>query len=115
MKKGILLIGFFILLAAVALFAAVMRASTSVLPTNNTWHWNMNHPTPDPTPIQFASKNGNVEFEWKLGNPYLLKNGSGDVFLDLRVSGKAIENADRKRLNLVLVIDRSGSMGSEDK
>lgn len=115
MKKGILLIGFFILLAAVALFAAVMRGSIDVQPTNHTWHWNMNHPTPDPTPIQFASKNGNVQFEWKLGNPYLLKNGSGDVFLDLRVSGKAIENADRKRLNLVLVIDRSGSMASENK
>jgi Ca-activated chloride channel family protein len=56
-----------------------------------------------------------VLFEWKLGNPYLLKNGSGDVFLDLRVNGKPLPDVKRKQMNLVLVIDRSGSMGSENK
>ena len=70
---------------------------------------------PNTVPNVVTASNSNVRFEWKLGNPYLLKNSNGEVYLDLRVSGKALENQDRKKMNLVLVIDRSGSMASENK
>lgn len=108
MKKSIFLIGFFLFLAAVALVYAIQRrnASGGQLSTNR---------FVPPGPVTTSTGNEAVQFEWKLGNPYLLKNGDGSVFLDLRVTGKTLPNQDRKRMNLVLVIDRSGSMGSENK
>lgn len=116
MKKSTLIIGSFLVLVAITLVFALQNGIQGVTPTKHPNLWAPWHPTPpDPTPVVFAGKHGNVEFEWKLGNPYLLKGSSGDAFLDLRVTGKALENKSRKRMNLVLVIDRSGSMGSEDK
>lgn len=116
MKKSILIIGSFLLLAAITVVFALQDGIKGVNPVKRPHFWTGLHPTPpDPGPVVFASNNGNVQFEWKLGNPYLLKNGSGDVFLDLRVTGKALANKERKRMNLVLVIDRSGSMADENK
>ena len=103
MKKSILIVGSFLLIAAVALVYA-MRITTP-----QTVHSGAS----TSTQTHFAGS-GNVDFEWKLVNPYLLKGSPGDTYLELRVTGKNAA-VSRKRMNLVLVIDRSGSMGSEDK
>lgn len=110
-KKLIILSAIFVFLAATALVYSSWydpNETTSVYfpqkPLSNTVK-----------PVTLSSPGSNVVFEWKLGNPYLLKNSSGDVFLDLRVSGKPLSEVKRKQLNLVLVIDRSGSMGDENK
>jgi len=108
MKKSIFLIGFFLLLAAVALVYAIQRLNPSAGPLSV-------HRFVPGRPVTSSTTSDAVQFEWKLGNPYLLKNGDGSVFLDLRVTGKTLPNQDRKRMNLVLVVDRSGSMGSENK
>ena len=106
MKKSIFLIGSFLLLATVALVYAIQHFNGTGAPIS------VNRFIPKGQKLDPGAA---VQFEWKLGNPYLLKNGDGTVFLDLRVTGKTLPNQDRKRLNLVLVIDRSGSMGSENK
>ncbi len=115
-KKAIVIIGLFLALATVALVYTVQYLNHSdALPPVVNGHPPVTHITPPLSTGPVMAQKGNVEFEWKLGNPYLLKGGSGDVFLDLRVSGRPLKNAARKPLNLVLVIDRSGSMGSENK
>lgn len=116
MKKSTLIIGSFLLLVAVTLVFAFQNGIAIVNPANHPYLCAALRPIlPKPSPVVFASKSGNVQFEWKLGNPYLLKGGDGDAFVDLRITGKPLENQERKRMNLVLVIDRSGSMGSEGK
>jgi Ca-activated chloride channel family protein len=110
-----------ILLSAIFLFLAVTAIvySNWYCPQGDTSRHYSERVIPgtisQPKPITVSSPSSNVLFEWKLGNPYLLKNGSGDVFLDLRVNGKPLPDVKRKQMNLVLVIDRSGSMGSENK
>lgn len=119
MRKSIILIGLFFVLAAVALVYGIQYlgnpGSLHAGPTPNIPTGPVTTIDPNSVPTVVTASNSNVTFEWKLGNPYLLKNSDGDVYLDLRVSGKAVENQDRKKMNLVLVIDRSGSMGSENK
>lgn len=116
MKKSILIISSFLVLALVAFVFGFHGVNLRPNPIS------LNNPPQDPGSIPpvittdpVAVSAGNVLFEWKLGNPYLMRGAGGDVYLDLRVSGKALENQERKRMNLVLVIDRSGSMGSEYK
>lgn len=104
MRKPILIIGLFLTIALIAIVYATQFRSTI-------------------TPIPFVKRsvpgpltNGNVEFEWKLANPYLLQqDGLGDAYLDLRVTGKNLSGTERKPMNLVLVMDRSGSMADENK
>ena len=103
MRKPVLIIGLFVAIAAIAIVYAVQ--STTV------------HPNP-PLVKRVVPKQhtGNVLVEWKLANPYMVRqNGQGDAYLDLRVTGKNINSSERKPMNLVLVIDRSGSMGDENK
>jgi Ca-activated chloride channel family protein len=104
MRKPILLIGIFVTIAVIALvYATQFRPTTNFVPFVK-------------TPVSHPTTNGNVEFEWKLANPYLLRQeGLADAYLDLRVTGKTLSSSERKPLNLVLVIDRSGSMGDENK
>jgi Ca-activated chloride channel family protein len=104
MRKPILLIGIFLTIAVIAIvYATQFRPTTNFVPFVK-------------NPVAFPATKGNVEFEWKLANPYLLRqDGLGDAYLDLRVTGKAISGSERKPLNLVLVIDRSGSMADENK
>lgn len=104
MRKPLLLIGIFFMIAAIAIVYAQRRMDIA----QSSRYINQQTPLP-------VSK-GNVEFEWKLSNPYLLRtDGLNDAYLDLRVTGKALARMDRKPLNLVLVIDRSGSMADENK
>jgi len=112
-KKLILLSAVFVFLAATAL---VYSGWYDAEDTTGHYYPKTIVSTPvSPKTVTMKSPDSNVSFEWKLGNPYILKNGSGDVFLDLRVSGKPLPEIKRKQMNLVLVIDRSGSMGSENK
>ena len=108
-KKLILLSTLFAFLAITAVVYSTWSSSLGIAcdyPKKN---------LPIAKPVTLTSPNSNVQFEWKLGNPYLLQNSSGDVFLDMRVTGKPLTDVKRKQMNLVLVIDRSGSMGSENK
>lgn len=111
-KKLILLAGIFVFLAATALVYSGWYDAEET--TGHYYPKTFVSPI-SPKTVTLKSPDSNVAFEWKLGNPYLLKNGSGDVFLDLRVSGKSLSEIKRKQMNLVLVIDRSGSMASENK
>ncbi|HJZ12348.1 MAG TPA: VWA domain-containing protein [Acidobacteriota bacterium] len=113
MRKSILIIGFFLVIATVALVYAVQSLESGAIPLTIKRFI----PSLDPPAVSVlpATSESNVLFDWKLGNPYLLKGGDGNVFLDLRVTGKNQADVKRKPLNLVLVIDRSGSMGSENK
>jgi Ca-activated chloride channel family protein len=111
-KKLILLSALFVFLAATALvYSSWYGSDATVYPDPKTFF----SKSGTPKTVTLQSPESNVIFEWKLGNPYILKNSSGDVFLDLRVSGKTLSDTKRKPMNLVLVIDRSGSMGDENK
>jgi Ca-activated chloride channel family protein len=58
---------------------------------------------------------GTVTWDIKLSHPYVQKGSPGDMFLNLRIKGKEAELKERTPVNLVLVIDRSGSMGDRGK
>jgi Ca-activated chloride channel family protein len=117
MKKGILILGSFLILAAVAVLFAFQSRTQKLEPVVVKVDPVAITPASPlgTSPVPSAISKSNVLFEWRLGNPYLLRGSEGDVYLDLRVSGKALANNNRKPMNLVLVIDRSGSMGSENK
>jgi len=118
MRKSLIVIGIFVVLAAVALVFGLEQFGVGNIT-------GITHPVPpignpgtlDPNsvPNVVSNSESNIQFEWKLGNPYVYSNGTGEAFLDLRVTGKQSNSSDRKRMNLVLVIDRSGSMSSENK
>jgi Ca-activated chloride channel homolog len=102
MRKSILIIGLFLAIAAIAIVYATQSMTSKSTSLS--------------IPLHRNHSNANVEFEWKLANPYMLRQaGSGDAYLDLRVTGKTLHGTKRKPLNLVLVIDRSGSMADENK
>jgi Ca-activated chloride channel family protein len=56
-----------------------------------------------------------VTWDIKLSHPYVEKGSLRDMFLNLRIKGKEAELKERTPVNLVLVIDRSGSMGDRGK
>ena len=105
MRKPILIVGLFLAIATIALVYATQTGPTQNIPIIG------KKVIPKHTTDQ-----GNVLVEWKLANPYMLQQeGLGDAYLDLRVTGKNLSGTERKPMNLVLVIDRSGSMADEGK
>jgi len=60
-------------------------------------------------------QNGSVSWDVILNGPYVLKGSDGEVQLNLKINGKEFASPERSPLNLVLVIDRSGSMSERGK
>ncbi|HML94612.1 MAG TPA: VWA domain-containing protein [Thermodesulfobacteriota bacterium] len=58
---------------------------------------------------------GALSWDLKLGSPYVLKGGEREMLLNIRLSGKEAGPGERTPVNLVLVIDRSGSMSDRGK
>ncbi len=105
MKKPIWIVGLFIAIATIALVYATQNNSLKSGPVIGKKFI-----------PKHSNTHGNVLVEWKLANPYMFRqDGLGDAFLDLRVTGKNMAGSERKPMNLVLVIDRSGSMADEGK
>jgi Ca-activated chloride channel homolog len=63
-------------------------------------------------------KNSNtdtVSWDIKLSHPYVQRGSGGDVLLNFHIKGQEVKSAKRALINLVLVIDRSGSMSEKGK
>lgn len=58
---------------------------------------------------------GALSWDLKLGSPYVLKGGEREMLLNIKLEGKEAELRERTPVNLVLVIDRSGSMSDRGK
>ncbi len=56
-----------------------------------------------------------VKWNVSISHPYVSKGSEGEVLLNLNVEGENLRSAERAPVNLVLVIDRSGSMGDVGK
>lgn len=66
----------------------------------------------NPTPPRGQAVEWNVE----LSHPYVEMNSDGEVYLNMKITGLDIPVlTDRPALNIVLVIDRSGSMSEKGK
>lgn len=70
-------------------------------------------PQPDTQPE--GSNTGTVLWDAELSHPYIGKDSDGEVLVNFRIRGQEIKTAKRAPVNLVLVIDRSGSMAEERK
>jgi len=58
---------------------------------------------------------GAVSWDLKLGNPFVEKGEDRELLLNIRIKGKEATITERAPVNLVLVMDRSGSMGDRGK
>lgn len=66
-----------------------------------------------PQPIN--SNTGTVSWDVKSSHPYVHRGSDGEVLVNLQVKGQEIRALERAPVNLVLVIDRSGSMSEAGK
>ena len=60
-------------------------------------------------------KTDTVLWNANLSHPYITKGSDGEVLLNLNVEGRDMRSTKRAPVNLVLVIDRSGSMSDVGK
>ena len=68
------------------------------------------------TPVTATTTNAPVRVEASLEHQTLMAGADGETFLRVALTGEALPiTTDRAAVGLTLVIDRSGSMGSEDK
>jgi Ca-activated chloride channel family protein len=58
---------------------------------------------------------GALSWDIRLGSPYVLKGGEREMLLNIKLRGKEAVLSERTPVNLVLVIDRSGSMSDRGK
>ena len=56
---------------------------------------------------------GTIQVTGSLNNPYILKNGSKDVYLEVTMLAGDSRKHERPPLNIAVVIDRSGSMSGK--
>lgn len=68
-----------------------------------------------PQPKHTSSNTGTVSWDAKLSHPYVHKGSNGDVLVNFQIKGQEIKSSERAPVNLVLVIDRSGSMSEAGK
>jgi Ca-activated chloride channel family protein len=66
---------------------------------------------PKPT----GSSDGSLRWDLKLANPYLLQGTNDELVLNLNITGEEYTVKERPPVNLVLVLDRSGSMSERGK
>ena len=66
---------------------------------------------PKPT----GSSDGSLRWDLKLANPYVLQGTNNELVLNLHIRGEEIIVGERPPMNLVLVLDRSGSMSERGK
>jgi Ca-activated chloride channel family protein len=66
-------------------------------------------PAPNPSPPPDSAKPGSLTLSGRFSHPYVMP-GSTDVFATLEVSAIDLPGEQRAPVNLVLAIDRSGSM-----
>ncbi len=69
---------------------------------------------PQPAPIKPAD-NGSISWDVKLNHPFVEKSSNGEILMNLKIKGKDVKVSNRAPVNLVLVIDRSGSMDESGK
>src|SRR3989304_8233925 len=61
------------------------------------------------------SKTNTVFWDAKLSHPYFYKGSDEDILINFHIKGQEVKYRERAPVNLVLVIDRSGSMGEVGK
>ncbi|HEX3034002.1 MAG TPA: VWA domain-containing protein [Thermodesulfobacteriota bacterium] len=96
-----------ILLAAFLIFLTFMLGS----------HFLVAFPT-IPKPGNSNSTNSNTDtvfWDVKLSHPFVEKSSNGDVLVNFNIKGQEVKAIKRAPVNLVLVIDRSGSMSEAGK
>lgn len=98
------IIGIFILIAA----ALAGGRYLSALPTNH----KQEEVSMD---IKTVSNTDTVTWDVKLSHPYVEKGSLRELMLNLKIKGREGEMKERTSVNLVLVIDRSGSMSDRGK
>ena len=98
------IIGIFILVMA----AIAGSRFISALPTNNKQEENR-------MDIKTVSNSDTVAWDVKLSHPYVEKGSLRELMLNLKIKGREGEMKERTPVNLVLVIDRSGSMSDKGK
>ncbi len=67
--------------------------------------------------IPKPSTNSTERLSWflQLDHPYIHKGSNGEILMNINIKGNEAPLVDRAPLNLVLVIDRSGSMSEKGK
>ena len=69
-----------------------------------------------PTIPQPKNSNTNTVFwDAELSHPYFYKGSDDDILVNFHIKGQEVKSGERAPVNLVLVIDRSGSMGEVGK
>lgn len=104
MSNSYFIIGIFILILA----ALAGGKYLSALPTNNKQE-------EDSMDIKTVSNTDTVTWDVKLSHPYVEKGSLRELMLNLKIKGREAEMKERTPVNLVLVIDRSGSMDDRGK
>jgi len=69
---------------------------------------------PQPAPIN-PGDNGSISWDVKLNHPFVEKSSDGEILMNLKIKGREMKASKRAPVNLVLVIDRSGSMDESGK